>query len=199
MIVRASSNKGHRDITVNKLYPVILKENDEIRIVDDFGGLSIYELRDFEIYKENIDSYNRSTHALAYKLVDYPTFLEDYYNDNSKAMKDTANSQLNIFEEDLNAEELVELIISEDYPSDEKIIFIEAIENKITDYSAKVLAKYCQNKYDVESELLLPVCKLLSKYQNQEVYDLFLKYISDDIINNDSVQTILIEYFNKYS
>ncbi|MGG5370198.1 hypothetical protein [Enterococcus sp. AZ196] len=199
MIVKVISNKENRDITLNKLYPVLIKKEDEIRIVDDFGGLSIYELADFQIYKENISSYIKDMNSLVYELVDYPTFLENYYNDDKKARNDVEKSRSNIFEEDLNEDELIELITSEVYSSDEKIIFIEVIENKINDKSVKVLAKYFQNNHNIEPEMLLPICKLLSKYQNQEVYDLFLSFISDDTINNDAMQNIIIEYFNNYN
>ncbi|MBC2268193.1 hypothetical protein HCB38_10235 [Listeria sp. FSL L7-0083] len=197
MIVKVISNKANRDITINKLYPVIIKKDDEIRIVDDFGGLSIYELKDFQVYKENISSYKMNNNCIVYKSVDYPTFLENYYNDDKKALNEVTYSLINIFEEDLNSEELVELITSEEYSNDEKMVFVEAIENKITDSSVKILAKYFQKKQDIEPEYLLSICKLLSKYQNQEVYDLFLKYISDDTINNEAVQNIIVEYFNK--
>ncbi|EGO8209103.1 hypothetical protein E5K24_002746, partial [Enterococcus faecalis] len=174
MIVKVISNKENRDITLNKLYPVLIKKENEIRIVDDFGGLSIYGLTDFQVYKENVGSYIKDMNLLVYELVDYPTFLENYYNDDKKARDNVNKSRLNIFEEDLNEDELVELITSEAYSSDEKIIFIEAMENKINDTSAKVLAKYFQNNHNIEPEMLLPICKLLYKYQNQEVYDLFL-------------------------
>ncbi|EQC2255917.1 hypothetical protein ACY3DX_002860, partial [Listeria monocytogenes] len=60
MIVKVITNKANRDITINKLYPVIIKKDDEIRIVDDFGGLSIYELKDFQVFKENIGSYKKN-------------------------------------------------------------------------------------------------------------------------------------------
>ncbi|EAK9281607.1 hypothetical protein FAM05_12470, partial [Listeria monocytogenes] len=183
MIVKVITNKANRDITINKLYPVIIKKDDEIRIVDDFGGLSIYELKDFQVFKENISSYKKNNNCIVYKSVDYPSFLENYYNDDKKALNALTYSLLNIFEEDLNSEELVELITSEEYSNDEKMVFVETIENKITDSSVKILAKYFQNKQDIEPEFLLSICKLLSKYQIQEVYDLFLKYISDDTIN----------------
>ncbi|MGX7419519.1 hypothetical protein ACWOFR_12040 [Carnobacterium gallinarum] len=199
MIVKVISNKANRDITINKLYPVLIKKENEIRIVDDFGGLSIYELKDFQVYKENISSYIKDMTSLVYELVDYPTFLENYYNDDKKARNDVDKSRLKIFKEDLNKDELIELITSEDYSSYEKIIFIEVVENKINDNSAKVLAKYFQNNHNIESEMLLSICKLLSKYKNQEVYDLFLNFISDDTINNDSMQNIIIEYFNNYN
>lgn len=199
MIVKVISNKANRDITVSKLYPVLIKKEDEIRIVDDFGGLSIYELKDFQIYKENISSYIKDMNSLVYELVDYPTFLENYYNDDKKARTDVDKSRLNIFKEDLNKDELIELITSEDYSSDGKIIFIEVIENKMNDNSAELLAKYFRNNHNIESEMLLPICKLLTKYQNQEVYDLFLNFISDDTINNDSMQNVIIEYFNNYN
>ncbi|EAD9711489.1 hypothetical protein AF112_14445 [Listeria monocytogenes] len=199
MIVKVITNKANRDITINKLYPVIIKKDDEIRIVDDFGGLSIYELKDFQVFKENISSYKKNNNGIVYKSVDYPNFLENYYNDDKKALNEVTYSLLNIFEEDLNSEELVELITSEEYSNDEKMVFVETIENKITDSSVKILAKYFQNKQDIEPEFLLSICKLLSKYQIQEVYDLFLKYISDDTINNDAVQNIIVEYFNNYN
>ncbi|EAD2031005.1 hypothetical protein Y843_07590 [Listeria monocytogenes] len=199
MIVKVITNKANRDITVNKLYPVIIKKDDEIRIVDDFGGLSIYELKDFQVFKENISSYKKNNNCIVYKSVDYPNFLENYYNDDKKALNEVTYSLLNIFEEDLNSEELVELITSEEYSNDEKMVFVETIENKITDSSVKILAKYFQNKQDIEPEFLLSICKLLSKYQIQEVYDLFLKYIGDDTINNDAVQNIIVEYFNNYN
>ncbi|EAG1698370.1 hypothetical protein NRU72_002381 [Listeria monocytogenes] len=199
MIVKVITNKANRDITVNKLYPVIIKKDDEIRIVDDFGGLSIYELKDFQVFKENISSYKKNNNCIVYKSVDYPSFLENYYNDDKKALNSLTYSLVNIFEEDLNSEELVELITSEEYSNDEKMVFVETLENKITDSSVKILAKYFQNKQDIEPEFLLSICKLLSKYQIQEVYDLFLKYISDDTINNDAVQNIIVEYFNNYN
>ncbi|EDN9857530.1 hypothetical protein ICW77_000410 [Listeria monocytogenes] len=199
MIVKVITNKANRDITINKLYPVIIKKDDEIRIVDDFGGLSIYELKDFQVFKENISSYKKNNNCIVYKSVDYPSFLENYYNDDKKALNALTYSLVNIFEEDLNSEELVELITSEEYSNDEKMVFVETIENKITDSSVKILAKYFQNKQDIEPEFLLSICKLLSKYQIQEVYDLFLKYISDDTINNDAVQNIIVEYFNNYN
>ncbi|ECB9805132.1 hypothetical protein FL877_02840 [Listeria monocytogenes] len=199
MIVKVITNKANRDITINKLYPVIIKKNDEIRIVDDFGGLSIYELKDFQVFKENISSYKKNNNCIVYKSVDYPNFLENYYNDDKKALNSLTYSLVNIFEEDLNSEELVELITSEEYSNDEKMVFVETLENKITDSSVKILAKYFQNKQDIEPEFLLSICKLLSKYQIQEVYDLFLKYISDDTINNDAVQNIIVEYFNNYN
>ncbi|EAD1219333.1 hypothetical protein JGV59_002251 [Listeria monocytogenes] len=199
MIVKVITNKANRDITINKLYPVIIKKDDEIRIVDDFGGLSIYELKDFQVFKENISSYKKNNNCIVYKSVDYPNFLENYYNDDKKALNEVTYSLLNIFEEDLNSEELVELITSEEYSNDEKMVFVETIENKITDSSVKILAKYFQNKQGIEPEFLLSICKLLSKYQIQEVYDLFLKYISDDTINNDAVQNIIVEYFNNYN
>ncbi|EKM9528254.1 hypothetical protein PV598_002363 [Listeria monocytogenes] len=199
MIVKVITNKANRDITINKLYPVIIKKDDEIRIVDDFGGLSIYELKDFQVFKENISSYKKNNNCIVYKSVDYPNFLENYYNDDKKALNEVTYSLLNIFEEDLNSEELVELITSEEYSNDEKMAFVETIENKITDSSVKILAKYFQNKQDIEPEFLLSLCKLLSKYQIQEVYDLFLKYISDDTMNNDAVQNIIVEYFNNYN
>ncbi|EAC2500049.1 hypothetical protein MO183_002350 [Listeria monocytogenes] len=199
MIVKVITNKANRDITINKLYPVIIKKDDEIRIVDDFGGLSIYELKDFQVFKENISSYKKNNNCIVYKSVDYPNFLENYYNDDKKALNEVTYSLLNIFEEDLNSEELVELITSEEYSNDEKMVFVETIENKITDSSVKILAKYFQNKQDIEPEFLLSICKLLSKYQIQEVYDLFLKYISDDTMNNDAVQNIIVEYFNNYN
>ncbi|EKG2418227.1 hypothetical protein ACOUWG_002103 [Listeria monocytogenes] len=199
MILKVITNKANRDITINKLYPVIIKKDDEIRIVDDFGGLSIYELKDFQVFKENISSYKKNNNCIVYKSVDYPSFLENYYNDDKKALNALTYSLLNIFEEDLNSEELVELITSEEYSNDEKMVFVETIENKITDSSVKILAKYFQNKQDIEPEFLLSICKLLSKYQIQEVYDLFLKYISDDTINNGAVQNIIVEYFNNYN
>ncbi|MBC1416773.1 hypothetical protein HB822_11280 [Listeria innocua] len=199
MIVKVITNKANRDITVNKLYPVIIKKDDEIRIVDDLGGLSIYELKDFQVFKENISSYKNNNNRIVYKSVDYPTFLENYYNDDKKAVNEVTHSLLNIFEEDLNSEELVELITSEEYSNDEKMVFVETIENKITDSSVKILAKYFQNKQDIEPEFLLSICKLLSKYQIQEVYDLFLKYISDETINNDAAKNIIVEYFNNYN
>lgn len=198
MIVKAISNKKNRDITINKFYPVIIKKDDDIRIVDDFSGLSIYEIQDFQVYKSNISSYVKDINSLIYELVDYTTFLEDYYNDDKEARDGVASSQLNILEEELNTEELIKLITSEIYSCDEKIIFIKAIENKMTDKSAKLLADYFLTKYEADPELLLPICILLSKYQNQEVYDLFLKYISDETIDNEFVQNIIVDYFNNY-
>ena len=199
MIVKVISNQKNRDVTINKLYPVPIKKETEIRIVDNFGGLSIYDLKDFQIYRENTRSYIKDMNSLVYELIDYPTFLENYYNDEKKARNDVDKSRLNIFKEDLNEDELIDLITSEDYSSDKKNIFIEVEENKINEKTAKTLAKYFQNSRNIEAEILLPICKLLSKYQNQEVYDLFLNFISNDTINNDSIQDIIVGYFNNYN
>ncbi|WP_221769851.1 hypothetical protein [Listeria cossartiae] len=91
MIVKVISNKANRDVTINKLYPVIMKKDDEIRIVDDFWGLSVYELKDFQVYKESISSHSKIKNNFVYKLVDYSTFLENYYNDDKKAVNEVTS------------------------------------------------------------------------------------------------------------
>lgn len=201
MLVRAISNKRKRQIVEGKFYAVFIenRESNEIRIIDGAGGLSVYDLVDFEISVKNIDSYEEKNGSLVYKLIDYPTFLEDYYNDNRKSVNDLLQSQINIFKEDLTSEELVKLITSEIYSDDEKIVFIEAVKNRIDDHLSKVLARYFQSKDNIEVDLLLSICILLSSHQNQEIYDLFLKYIIDDTCNNESVEKIVIEYFNTYN
>ena len=115
MLVRAISNKRKRQIVEGKFYAVFIenRESNEIRIIDGAGGLSVYDLVDFEISVKNIDSYEEKNGSLVYKLIDYPTFLEDYYNDNRKSVNDLLQSQINIFKEDLTSEELVKLITSE--------------------------------------------------------------------------------------
>ena len=73
------------------------------------------------------------------------------------------------------------------------------MKNRIDDHLSKVLARYFQSKDNIEVDLLLSICILLSSHQNQEIYDLFLKYIIDDTCNNESVEKIVIEYFNTYN
>ncbi|UAC47348.1 hypothetical protein K6959_11585 [Bacillus aquiflavi] len=81
MIVKTISNNFKRDITINKLYPVVFgdigKNNkiEEIRIVDDFGGLSVYDSVDFEIYKDNLINYDREGNHYVYSLINTSSFL----------------------------------------------------------------------------------------------------------------------------
>jgi len=53
MIVKAVKNRKRRDIKIDKIYAVLSMEMQadsgeyQIRIVDDFGGLSVYDMQDF--------------------------------------------------------------------------------------------------------------------------------------------------------
>lgn len=201
MIVKAQRNKKHRDICIGKVYPVIFKsdsKNNEIRIVDDFGSLSVYEIENFKLYKNKIENYITFDNELVYKTVAYDSFLEDYYEDKKEAVNRLKESVKEIYKNEFSEEELVKLILSDMYSSDEKADFIYAVSSKLSTEYVGTIAKYFINNFDSAIDNSVLICNLLSKFHNQEVYHLFLKYLNEGKTNQKSVENIIINYFDNY-
>ena len=201
MIVKAQRNKKHRDICIGKVYPVIFKndsKNNEIRIVDDFGSLSVYEIENFELYKNKIENYIAFDNELVYKTVAYDSFLEDYYEDKKEAVNRLKESVKEIYKNEFSEEELVKLILSDMYSSDEKSDFIYAVSSKLSIEYVGTLAQYFINNFDSAIDNSELICNLLSKFHNQEVYHLFLKYLNEGKTNQKSVENIIMNYFDNY-
>lgn len=201
MIVKAQRNKKHRDICIGKVYPVIFKndsKNNEIRIVDDFGSLSVYEIENFELYKNKIENYIAFDNELVYKTVAYDSFLEDYYEDKKEAVNRLKESVKEIYKNEFSEKELVKLILSDMYSSDEKADFIYAISSKLSTEYVGTIAQYFINNFDNAIDNSVLICNLLSKFHNQEIYHLFLKYLNEGKINQKSVEKIIINYFDNY-
>lgn len=201
MIVKAQRNKKHRDICIGKFYPVIFKsdsKNNEIRIVDDFGSLSVYEIENFKLYKNKIENYITFDNELVYKTVAYDSFLEDYYEDKKEAVNRLKESVKEIYKNEFSEEELVKLILSDMYSSDEKSDFIYAVSSKLSIEYVGTLAQYFINNFDSAIDNSELICNLLSKFHNQEVYHLFLKYLNEGKTSQKSVENIIINYFDNY-
>lgn len=201
MIVKAQRNRKHRDICIGKVYPVIFKndsKNNEIRIVDDFGSLSVYEIENFELYKNKIENYIAFDNELVYKTVAYDSFLEDYYEDKKEAVNRLKESVKEIYKNEFSEKELVKLILSDMYSSDEKSDFIYAVSSKLSIEYVGTLAQYFINNFDSAIDNSELICNLLSKFHNQEVYHLFLKYLNEGKTNQKSVKNIIINYFDNY-
>ncbi|MBA4538453.1 hypothetical protein H1Z61_15260 [Bacillus aquiflavi] len=205
MIVKTISNNFKRDITINKLYPVVFgdigKNNkiEEIRIVDDFGGLSVYDSVDFEIYKDNLINYDREGNHYVYSLINTSSFLEDYYNDDEETINMLKKSIVNIFQEELSEKELLTCITSEMYAEEEKLLLLDAISKKLTMTSIEILTQYFNKKIEsAGSEIIEFLLTILKTYKNQAVYDLFLSYITDSTIDSPSINKIITNYFDEY-
>lgn len=201
MIVKAQRNRKHRDICIGKVYPVIFKndsKNNEIRIVDDFGSLSVYEIENFELYKNKIENYIAFDNELVYKTVAYDSFLEDYYEDKKEAVNRLKESVKEIYKNEFSEKELVKLILSDMYSSDEKTDFIYAISSKLSTEYVGTIAQYFINNFDNAIDNSVLICNLLSKFHNQEIYHLFLKYLNEGKTNQKSVENIIMNYFDNY-
>lgn len=201
MIVKAQKNKWHRDITIGKIYPVIFKNNSEskeIRIVDDFGSLSVYEIQDFELYSIQTENYFTFDDELVYKSVAYTAFLEEYYEDKKQAVDNLKESVKEIYKNELSAEDLVGFITSDIYSSDEKNDFMYAIDSKLSNDYSEIIARYFINNFENAIDSSVVICNLLAKFYNQDVYNLFLKYLSEGNKNEKSTEAIIINYFDNY-
>lgn len=201
MIVKAQKNKWHRDITIGKIYPVIFKNNSEskeIRIVDDFGSLSVYEIQDFELYSIQTENYVIFDDELVYKSVAYTSFLEEYYEDKKEAIDNLKESVKEIYRNELSEEDLVGFITSDIYSSDEKNDFLYAIGSKLSNDYSEIIARYFINNFENATDSSVVICNLLAKFHNQDVYNLFLKYLSEGNTNEKSTEAIIINYFDNY-
>ncbi|WP_088816096.1 MULTISPECIES: hypothetical protein [Listeria] len=201
MIVKAISNKYHRDISVGKLYPIISKSSDKeqnIRIIDDTGLLTIYKFIDFEIYKTNISSYSLMNDILIYQSVAYSSFLSDYYDDNHNAVEKLIDCQIEILGTELTAIELFDCITSEVYSEEEKNNLIMAITGKTTKDLAEKLAIHFADAVNIGSELKFSLCKCLEQYKSIPIYDLFVSYLAEFWIDTSPAKDIIIKYLDTY-
>lgn len=204
MIVKAVKNRKRRDIKIDKIYAVLSMEKQadsgeyQIRIVDDFGGLSVYDMQDFEIFKDSKKDYHVQEYTFVYQMIAYPDFLERYYADEKIERQTLEKSIQKIYESDLTEEELVKLILSNNDRFLETANFLLAVSKKLKDDSSKKIAKYYLSHFD-ESQLLMPaICEVLQRFFNREVYNLFLAFLSSSELKDDFTKEKIISYFNTY-
>lgn len=204
MIVKAVKNRKRRDIKIDKIYAVLSMEKQadsgeyQIRIVDDFGGLSVYDMQDFEIFKDSKKDYHVQEYIFVYQMIAYPDFLERYYADEKIERQTLEKSIQKIYESDLTEEELVKLILSNNDRFLETANFLLAVSKKLKDDSSKKIAKYYLSHFD-ESQLLMPaICEVLQRFFNREVYNLFLAFLSSSELKDDFTKEKFISYFNTY-
>lgn len=212
MIIKCINNSRNRDISIDKLYPVfsgeyIVVNNNKnfksFRIIDDFGGVSIYEESDFEITCSNLQNYNcekvDSIVGFTHENIDYRSFLENYYNDDDIALKKLKEALVIIYSADCSNKELVSYIVSNPLPIDDQLIILQAISSKMNESTASELVNhYSPFLLEADNELVEMLFRLLSNCKSDEVYDLFLKYYSITVGNNQDIDDIVIRYMDAY-
>ncbi|WP_149024348.1 hypothetical protein [Listeria cornellensis] len=86
----------------------------------------MYETTDFKVINEDLTGYvlQRGENEYVHNLIAYPSFYEDYYNDNNQARENLMRVMQGIYEKDCSKEDLVDFICCDDYSDDMKCIFL---------------------------------------------------------------------------
>lgn len=212
MIVKCCSNSRHRDIVENKLYPVFSGEYTVVdgekmfqsyRIIDDVGGLSIYESVDFIFINDSLEAYFKevkgTVHEFIHELINYPNFYEEYYNDTPKSREYLELAKEAIYREDCSKDELMEFICDGNSSHEEKLFILKALQGQVTEDDIVRLVKHFDSGFLIQNDYLVKeLFSLLGKYRNEEVYQLFLDYFSEAVGQDSKVDELITAYFDNY-
>ncbi|MBC1503311.1 hypothetical protein HB881_05620 [Listeria booriae] len=196
----------------NKLYPVFSGEYTVVdgekifqsyRIIDDFGGLSIYESIDFIFVNDSLEAYSQkvrgTVHEFIHELINYPNFYEDYYNDTPKSRRDLELAKEAIYREDCSKDELMEFICDNNSSYEEKLFILKALQGQIIEDDIVRLVKYFDSDALVRNDYLVKeLFSLLGEYRNEKVYQLFLNYFSEAVGKDSKVDELITTYFDNY-
>ncbi|WP_143812882.1 hypothetical protein [Paenilisteria weihenstephanensis] len=169
--------------------------------MDDAGGLSVYETTDFKVINEDLTGYElqRGENEYVHNLIAYPSFYEDYYNDDKQARENLMRAMQGIYEKDCSEEDLVDCICCDDYSDDMKCIFLEILVLKTEEIDTTVLLGYFHLDYlRKDMTLTKSLFAVLAKSKNEDVYHFFLAYLYENAGLSEEIDEIVRVYFDDY-
>lgn len=197
------------NISMNKkyiVYSVETSKNGEefYRIENDARQVVPYSISLFEIVSDKVNSdwilWNKpnNSSALLPKQFAYLSFWEDYYNDELEALKKFNMVKEQLLQEELEEKEVREIIELE---NEDNIRFVlnflsKSEDNRFIDQVIQYVKSNLEKNYGVDNTTLLAF-KYLNLFNQNEVEDFFLYYLTNIEFGDDQLTAIVNEYFSK--
>jgi len=188
------------------VYSVETSKNGEkfYRIENDANQVVPYSISLFEIVSDKVNSdwilWNKpnNSSALLPKQFAYLSFWEDYYNDELEALKKFNLVKEQLLQEELEENEVREIIEME---NEDKITFVlnflfKSIDNRFINQVIQYVKSKLERNYGVDNTTLLAF-QYLSLFNQSEVEDFFLYYLTNIELGDDQLTVIINEYFSK--
>lgn len=188
------------------VYSVETSKNGEkfYRIENDANQVVPYSISLFEIVSDKVNSdwilweKPNNSSALLPKQFAYLSFWEDYYNDELEALKKFNLVKEQLLQEELEENEVREIIETE---NEEKITFVlnflfKSKDNRFINQVIQYIKSKLEKNYGGDNTTLLAF-QYLSLFNQSEVEDVFLYYLTNIELGGDQLTAIVNEYFSK--
>ncbi|MGN8231307.1 hypothetical protein [Paenibacillus polymyxa] len=188
------------------VYSLETSKNGEkfYRIENDANQVVPYSISLFEIVSDKVnsdwiiwDKPNNSS-ALLPEQFAYLSFWEDYYNDELEALKKFNSVKEQLFQEELEENEVHEIIEME---NEDEITFVlnflfKLKDDRFINQVIQYVKPKLERNYGVDNTTLLAF-QYLSLFNQSEVEDFFLYYLTNIELGDDQLTSIVTEYFSK--
>ncbi|OMD48342.1 hypothetical protein BSK56_11200 [Paenibacillus borealis] len=196
------------NLSMNKkyiVYSVETSKNGEkfFRVENDVNQVVPYSISLFKIVSAKVNSdwilWNKpnNSSALLPKQFAYLSFWEDYYNDELEAL-----SIFNLVKEQLFQEELEEIEVREifEIENEDEITFVLNVlfktkDNRFINQAIQYVKTKVVKNYGIDNTTLLAF-QYLSLFNQSEVEDYFLYYLTNIELGNDRLTAVVKEYFS---
>ncbi|WP_379143041.1 hypothetical protein [Paenibacillus sp. sgz500992] len=196
------------NLSMNKIYIVFSVETSKngekfFRVENDVNQVVPYSISLFEVVSDKVNSdwilWNKpnNSSALLPKQFAYLIFWEDYYNDELEAL-----SIFNLVKEQLFQEELEEIEVREifEIENEDEITFVLNVlfktkDNRFINQAIQYVKTKVVKNYGIDNTTLLAF-QYLSLFNQSEVEDYFLYYLTNIELGNDRLTAVVKEYFS---
>ncbi|MEK4207679.1 MULTISPECIES: hypothetical protein [Paenibacillus] len=196
------------NLSINKKYMVYSVETSRngeglYRLENDIKQVVPYSISLFDIVSEKVNSdwilWNKpnNSSALLPKQFAYLSFWEDYYNDELEALKIFNLIKEQLFQEELDENEMREIFELE---NEDEITFILNVlfkikDNRFINQVIQYVKTKLEDNYGIDNTALLAF-QYLSLFKQSEVEDYFIYYLTNIELGNDQLTAVVNEYFS---
>lgn len=187
------------------VYSVETSKNGEefYRVENDINQVVPYSISLFDIVSEKVNSdwilWNKpnNSSALLPKQFAYLSFWEDYYNDELEALKIFNLVKEQLFQEELDENEIREIFELE---NEDEITFVLNVlfktkDNRFINQVIQYIKTKLEDNYGIDNTTLLAF-QYLSLFKQSEVEDYFIYYLTNIELGNDQLTAVVNEYFS---
>ncbi len=215
MKAKCISNKNEKlSITIGNSYVIFAgrcikndvgsKLIESVYIQDDSGGIGIYDTIDFQIQSISFEKYSfvlKNQDEFIVNSMAYDGFWSMFYSDSQdgiedyyKAKQDFKTAKIILYKE-YSLEELRVRILNDNL--DERDFIFEFLRIEQNDSFIGLAIDLIKEgmKEKVKYFEVDEIFKYLASFKNTSVEDFFIEYMSDDIWENDEINSIVYSYF----
>lgn len=215
MKAKCISNKNEKQtITIGNSYVIFagrcLKDDvgskliESIYIQDDNGSIGIYDTTDFQIQSISFEKYTfalKNQDEFFINSIAYDGFWSMFYNDSQegiedyyKAKQDLKTAKMILYKE-YSLEELRLRIINDSLDERDFIFEFLRIEQNESFIGLAIDLIKDGMKERVKYFEVDEIFKYLASFKNKSVDDFFVEYMSNDVWENEEINSIVYNYF----